>query len=62
MKGDLKKIDNILKIHKIKQDGKIIDLSTVIESIVDKPSFYFQREKKINYLLQVQNIVELKEN
>ena len=46
MKGDLKKIDNILKIHKIKQDGKIIDLSTVIESIVDKPSFYFQREKK----------------
>ena len=46
MKGDLKKINNYLKLNKIKEDGKIIDLTTVIESIVDKPSYYFQREKE----------------
>ena len=46
MKGDFKKINNNLKINRIKQYGKIIDLSTVIESIIDKPSFYFQREKE----------------
>ena len=46
MKGDFKKINNNLKINRIKQYGRIIDLSTVIESIIDKPSFYFQREKE----------------
>jgi hypothetical protein len=46
MKGDFKKINNNLKINRIKQYGKIIDLSTVIENIIDKPSFYFQREKE----------------
>ena len=46
MKGDLKKINNYLKVNKIKNDGRIIDIATVIESIVDKPSYYFQREKE----------------
>ena len=46
MKGDFKKINNNLKINRIKQYGRIIDLSTVIESIIDKPSFYFQRKKE----------------
>ena len=46
MKGDLKKINNYLKLNKIKHDGRIIDIATVIESIVDKPSYFFQREKE----------------
>ena len=46
MKEDMKKIDCYLKINEILHQCNLMELTTAEGVIKEKPSFYFQREKK----------------